>query len=95
MSADNWSICPRCDALHIKEQEKVANKVADAYGKISRTEWEQMKAEAKKIKPLELTLREDYEFFLDRDGSFCAAYSASCNVCDFKHEFKHEEQLAF
>jgi len=37
------------------------------------------------------SLREDYEFYMDSDGTFSARYNCKCE-CGFNHSFSHTEQ---
>lgn len=93
MSADNWDICPRCNAAAKAEHDAAFQKAVDAYGKVPAEEYERLRAEASKLVELEAGMREDYELGTTEDGRFYIHYSASCQACGFKHTFEHEEQL--
>ena len=99
MSADNWTICPKCteNELHIIEQKKIA--LENAYGKVSAKAYlllveELTKAEEKlnNEDDNQYTLREDYEMGI-RNGNFYVSYRGSCGICGFSFEHKHEENI--
>jgi hypothetical protein len=94
MSADNWATCPRCfkDALHERRDREQAAK--DAYGKVPEHEWLKMKEDAKVSLPFGDDLREDYEMYMEKDGTFKVVYKCSCSVCGFSFEYKHTERVA-
>ncbi|GAG05434.1 unnamed protein product, partial [marine sediment metagenome] len=66
---------------------------AESYGKVSEIEYIQNLEKAHKDINLDETLREDYEFYMEDDGTFTANYGAHCDRCGFKHEFKHTEKV--
>lgn len=39
------------------------------------------------------TLRENYEIFTDKYGTFYVSYACYCDTCKFQYVFNHEEQL--
>ena len=95
MSADNWAICPRCKINHANTTAKMIEKVNKQYGKIDQDQFVRDRQVAidfagQKLQP---TLREDYEIYTDSDGVFTVSYGCSCSVCNFRHEFNHEERL--
>jgi hypothetical protein len=93
MGADNWGICPRCKrAAEAKKQQK-REAAAKVYGKVPPDEWRRMCDAAEAVEELEETLREDYEQHTNEDGEFFVSYHCRCTKCDFKHTFKHTEQL--
>ncbi len=87
MSADNWGICPRCKVEALKEQEARQQAAADAYGKVSSTEYGELVAKALEPMQLEETLREDYELGLGEDGEFYVSYRGACDKCALEHSF--------
>ncbi|KKN81070.1 hypothetical protein LCGC14_0322890 [marine sediment metagenome] len=97
MSADNWSVCPKCLLAAQAKHEAAKREVADTYGKIPVAEFDE-KRKALGAEPTadnqEESLREDYEFFLSRAGLFTAHYTCHCSVCRFGHIFKHEERIS-
>ena len=62
MSADNWSICPRCSKDIALDDENEDN----------------------------YTVREDYEFILNEDGTLSIWYSGVCSNCGAKWEYIKE-----
>lgn len=82
MSADNWTICPKC-------RVEVSRKVDSAYGKVSEEEYLRL-VEANKNKDRNPTLSEYYWLGVDKEGTFKVNYSCYCTVCDFKYEYKTE-----
>lgn len=105
MSADNWTICPRCKKERKELAEKHRKNFEEGYGKLSREEFiATMKAinlissklknsDDHDVEKIENTLREHYEMFTDKDGYFFVSYSCYCEVCSFSYRFKHEEYL--
>ena len=94
MSADNWTICPRCMKMAVEEKDKQNKQAAESYGKVSEVEYTEILEKARADINMEQTLREDYEFYMEDDGTFTADYRAHCDRCGFKYEFKHEEEVA-
>jgi len=93
MSADNWDICPKCNKKAVDEKEKLIAKAREAYGKLPPEEYETLLFESREPISIEKTLREDYSFDMEEDGSFSAVYSAHCSACGFKYKFNHSEQV--
>lgn len=48
MSADNWSICPKCKATADQKHEERIRAPGQAYGKVSQGEYDRLLAEAKR-----------------------------------------------
>lgn len=93
MSANNWIICPKCQAKAEKTHQKKRAKVLASYGQVSREEYEEALSKVPdKPASLETTFREDYEIGLDGDD-FMVVYRGSCGVCDFRHAFDVREQV--
>lgn len=92
MSASNWDVCFRCNKKAQEEHRERENEFAKSYGKVSAEEYERLRMEARRgpSEPQE-TLREDYELGICSDGKFYVIYSAHCEECGFKHDFRHEE----
>ena len=93
MSADNWATCPRCQAKAEADSEARIEQAQLAYGNVSIEEFDQLRAEAEKGSGIDTTLREDYEFHLDTDGTFTARYRGRCEPCGFEYAFNHTEQV--
>lgn len=99
MSADNWTVCPKCEATHtartLAAKEAHATKLVEAYGKQSMEEYAKIVAGGPALPPpfADNTLREDYEIGI-REGEFSVSYGARCTACGFKFTFKHKAAAA-
>jgi len=83
MSADNWSVCPKCNKENVK-------KIQDSYGKIPPEEYLKLINETKG--PYEkFTLREDYSIHTREDGTFRIVYDCHCKKCGWGFEFNLEQ----
>lgn len=91
MSADNWAICPKCNAANIADKEKAQIEAGAAYGKVAPAEYRKMMEAAYAPIETETTLREDYEIGVNRNGEFSVNYGCSCSVCNFAFSYKHSE----
>jgi hypothetical protein len=94
MSADNWTTCPECSAKEKAKREAAAKRASEAYGKVSIEKHRELCEAAQQQKPLDSTLREDYELGVDDDGVFRIDYHCSCNKCGFVWTCKREEKIA-
>jgi len=74
-------------------KQKQIDKYRASYGKLSPEEYEAAMIVSKQPIDLKETLREDYEFYIEDDGSFYASYEAHCDRCGFKYSFNHSEQI--
>lgn len=93
MSANNWTICPKCKKrIEIAMQEKINNTKA-VYGQFSPEEYEAAILKAREPISIDKTLREDCSFYIDNNCFFNIFYSAHCDKCDFEYEFNHSEQI--
>lgn len=91
MSANNWTICPKCEAEESKNAKEFSKKVEEAYGKVPVNEYLKMREQY--IEPtLDSTLREDYEVGV-WEGVFEVSYRCYCNICGYSFEYKHKQQL--
>lgn len=95
MSADNWAICPRCEANRQASIRVVEEGVAAAYGVVSVEEFDRMRAdlEARRAAEPEHTFREDYEFWGVEEGVIKASYRGGCSACGLAHAFAIEQPL--
>ena len=92
MSADNWSICPKCVVREKTVVEELKKKAELSYGKVTPAEFLSLTNKAlgrERGKNQEKTLREDYKIGMDGYGSFEINYSASCDKCDFKYQYNY------
>lgn len=85
MSADNWTICPKCEEARREESQQIYEKAANAYGKVSESEYHAMKEAARVVDATEpkQTLREDWEIGTAANGEFEVDYRSSCDECDY------------
>lgn len=90
MSADNWSVCPRCRDRAKAEKIARAQAAVDAYGKVSAEEYAALvERSTEPLEPKE-TFREDYEFYGASGGTVTASYSGHCDVCGLGVDFQYE-----
>jgi hypothetical protein len=92
MSADNWTICPKCKKNVRETEESRSEKVANAYGKIDASEWLKLVETAGIELPVECSFREDYEIGIESEGGFYINYSGRCRVCNFSYKFTHTSE---
>lgn len=92
MSANNWSVCPKCKANEERRQKTATEWAAKKYGVVTPAEYMAMLEDAKP-RELEETMREDYEIGVDDDGEFFVDYAATCQHggCNFMFRFKHRQ----
>lgn len=91
MSADNWTICPKCKLKHESDFAKKREKVRESYGKIPSNLFIASMEAVKEPPKLEETLREDYCQGMSDDGTYLCSYGCSCDKCGFSFSFKHTE----
>jgi hypothetical protein len=94
MSADNYTVCPRCAEVQRAEITKAEANLQKSYGQVSADAYLLAAAALEKLKaePMPQNLREDYELGIDRNGDFECSYSCSCSVCRWSWEFKHHAE---
>lgn len=95
MSADRWSICPKCGKTPQEIRAEREQALAEVYGKVPREEWEEMReAAAAPIREDEAmeTFREDWDIYL-QDGAVNVSYTGYCARCGAHVEFKHEHPV--
>lgn len=93
MSANRWSICPKCRITNELTREGLRQMVAAQYGKIDPEEWIKARDAADKPVELEETFREDFQQGMTEDGEYIVSYSGRCIACSFAHKFSHNEQV--
>lgn len=95
MSADAWQICPKCKKTSSNKKAEAQKRADEAYGKVSPREWLALSEIAAATSPdeQEETFREDYEIYMEEDGTFNVHYRGKCRVCGFEHNFKHKEKV--
>ncbi len=82
MGADAWEICPICHNL----PEEHRNGIDHLYGKIPQEDYDKLKKEIEKLRVIE-TVREDYELYLNEDGTAHIDFYAKCQTCGASWEF--------
>jgi len=82
MSADRWSICPKCAKKHDEYLDEL-------YGKVPKNVYDARMDE----KVLKDTLGEYYEVYLDDDGEFVVHYEGICRECGFKYTYNFSDQV--
>lgn len=91
MSADRWSVCPRCVQLAERGREAAFQKAQQAYGKVDAETYLQLIRDAEKIDPsrqrMPSNLREDFCQGL-KDGNYISEYYCHCQQCGWK--WSHE-----
>lgn len=93
MSADNWTICPRCEEIEQVTFDSARKAIEATYGKVSATEYkEAVRALGSGPASPVASLREDYEIGV-REGVFDVYYTASCRACGFSFEYNYEEEI--
>ena len=88
MSADRWTICPKCKIERVAKCEQLQREIVAAYGEVPLGEY--LKLREKEVPPLEESLREDYEAYMKDTGVFVVRYSCSCSLCHFEFTYKKE-----
>lgn len=96
MSADNWTVCPRCKAAAESKVKQLEVEAEDGYGKLPKSEYFAKLGELEQarqcIAEFPTDLREDYELGV-LNGEFYVAYTGQCNECTWRHSFKHREAV--
>lgn len=86
MSADNWTICPRCKIKREAACEKERARIQKLYGKVSAEEYVDAVSNPKFPPEVGQTLREDYRIGVDEYGEWSMVYRCSCKECGFRFE---------
>jgi len=93
MSADNWTVCPRCYKNEENEQDRLVGKARNSYGKVPEEEYLELMEQTKYSIEPPITLREDWELGISEFGEFVVYYKAQCDRCGLKFEYDHSESL--
>lgn len=91
MSSRNSALCPQCRERRLVERERHGDKLAEAYGKASQSEYERIKSERPPKIEAE-TMGEYYEWEFTSEGKFWFHFHFSCDVCGFYWTHKGETQ---
>src|SRR3954454_25340623 len=89
MSADNWTVCPRCFDNAKRQANDARSAVMGLYGRIPVEEFDARRAEL--VEPTDgdfETFREDYEFYGASVGEIFASYKGDCSKCGLHVELK-------
>ena len=92
MSADNWTLCPKCTERISREQKEKEQKIDSQYGVLPPSDFVRQYKESRNVINQEETLREDYDFY-NNDGILLIKYRCGCSECDFVYEFKKKIQV--
>ncbi len=87
MSADGWSICPKC----WKKYNELSNEAKTKYGHIPLEKFEQLISKVES--PPEQELREDYEIFTKKEGIIYISYNAECQICNYTFSYRRDIDL--
>lgn len=95
MSADNWTVCPKCKTEIFDKRQKNWETLHKAYGKIPEAEYRTRHADLSVLdrEPFPEELREDYEIGINEDGLFFVSYSSGCSRCKFEFKHKFQQQV--
>lgn len=94
MSADNWTRCPKCSQVQESAHSEALRNLEASYGKLPAAEYAKRVRDLEEmvdIADLQVTLREDYEFYGIEDGVLNISYSALCTSCDWT--FNHSQEI--
>jgi hypothetical protein len=91
MSSRSSALCPQCRERRLVERERHGDKLAEAYGKASQSEYERIKSE-RPPKIEDETMGEYYEWEFTSEGKFWFHFHFSCDVCGFHWTHNGETQ---
>lgn len=99
MSADRYSICPKCHEAHIQKLADLDKQIREAYGVLPFDEYEKLKELRELTEELDpkTTLREDWEIYIDSgitpDATLNVSYEARCSECGFGFKLKEAHDM--
>lgn len=93
MSANNWTVCPRCARVWQDKKEAAHKKAAEVYGKVPPHKWMELTRKAEAVEGPEETMREDWEIGTRGSSTFQVGYSCACEKCGFRFSFKHSQEM--
>ncbi len=96
MSANNWSVCPRCKDNARQEVEEAKALLLKDYGKVPVEEFNDrqnavLEAELALQESDALTFREDYEWYGAHKGLIQGSYQGHCGTCGLSVKVKIEK----
>jgi hypothetical protein len=89
MSADRWSVCPKCLKNEQERAKKAYQKSIDFYGSLPIEEFDKMRKDAEE-KDLDSNLGEYWEIYITKEGYLMIDYSCYCDYCKFRFAYKKE-----
>lgn len=95
MSADRWSVCPKCKRNAEDLQEEKLRLAEQSYGKVDRNEYLRLLREADRDEVLDETLRQDWEIRIDEEETFSISFGCSCSVCGFEFSYSHAQDTGY
>lgn len=97
MSADRWSVCPRCKRRRQAKANAAAEDAREAYGKVSVEEFDRLRAAAETLQrgvtEADLTFREDYQVTGIEDEEVAVSYFGRCTTCGLEVAFEHRHPV--
>lgn len=95
MSADNWTVCPRCKARHIAKRIEARAVANNSYGAVPLEQWQALDKAADDLAQDwdHKTFREDYEIYGADEGSIEVSYRGGCGECGLSVGFVHSHEI--
>lgn len=92
MSADNWTVCPRCKYRHSVKRKEARDLANNSYGLVPLEKWQELDAAAQALVPeyTECRFREDYEISGAEDGCIDVEYRGHCDTCGLSVRVDHQ-----
>lgn len=101
MSADNWTICPKCNQKKYNTLTEMKEKLNQSYGKVEAPVYLKMVQDIRDFEQSlnydadqtdsSYTLREDYEQGI-KNEEYYVSYCGHCDRCGFSFEYEHSER---
>ena len=95
MSADNWTVCPKCSQTKRKELELAQQSLKEAYGKVSLEEYLTLQERVEILSEdtsVSTSFREDYEQGV-YDEEYFVNYIGCCIECGFSHKYEFKQSV--
>ena len=93
MSADNWTVCPKCRKEAQDRTDRLIEMVNSSYGNLPQGEYDNLIVVLANRPAVGIYLAEYYELYIDSNNVFHAIYTAGCEKCGYSFSFNHEEPL--
>lgn len=97
MSADRWSVCPKCSQQKDDNVKRFHEEVMNNYGKLPVEQWLALRTEAERTEsqPIPETFREDYYIQSPIYGasSVYVSYEGKCSACGFAIDFTYNHDF--